>query len=859
MKQLFFLLARDHLRHRPFRSLLTMFGVAIGVAAWLAIRTANGEVYQSFEQSVDSVVGEPAVIVAGGAEGFDEHLLIPLQRHPAVKSAHPLVRLQVGILSGAQAGRRLEVLGLDVLEQADGLFGGSSDDSSRFEDKEWEEIFLPQTVFLDRELARELGVRKRESLMIEANGKPVEVVVRGMLKPSSFPQSRWGRYLVMDIAAAQWIFGQVGRVQEIHLVPHPGITQEQLRREISSLLPPSIFARASAHRNGQVEGMLKAFQMNLTMLSGIGLMVGFFLVYNTLGFSVAQHRKEIGILRSLGVERGGIIRLFLLEAGLLGGVGGLLGSVLGVWMARFLMTLIGESVGELYGLQSSLSGSVWSSSMMMEGTVLGIVVSLVGAMRPSWEAGRMPPVQALALNPTLDASAGHGFVAASVVGVSFSGTFLLSLVPPVEGIPWGGYGAALSLLIGGTAIGPWLCYLLRRKQEGSGFTERWGLWPSLAADQMTRHVGRTSVTLSAIVVGLSIMVGVGLMIHSFRQTVQWWIEQTMVADIIVAPVSWLGEDEEGRGLPVSLRAVLLGIPGVQAVDTYREGKAGVNGRSVALVSRDLDVHARQSRYLFTEGESSEILRRAIESNGVIVSEVLAQRLGVQVGDRLMIETPKGRMGFAIEGIFYDYATDGGKVVMDERRYRSLWPDERATVFAVYLVEGASLPDVRNLVEQAVLPQGSVSTISNRELRTEILDIFDRTFRVTYVLELIALSVAVLGIVNTLMTAIMERRRELSTLRALGASVGQIKTLIYWEAGYLAFWGAGIGLAVGMALSYLLITVINKQSFGWTIPWTVSPEPMVMAFLVAGIAVLAGAWWPARWAGRQVIASGLRYE
>lgn len=497
--------------------------------------------------------------------------------------------------------------------------------------------------------------------------------------------------------------------------------------------------------------------------------------------------------------------------------------------------------------------------MVVEGTFIGLFVSLVGAFWPSWEASRMSPVQALALNPTLDSGRKSGWGAAAVVAISLVGTLILSTVPPVEGIPWGGYGAALCLLVGGTALGPLLFELFRRKRPHTGDSDRWGLWPSLAADQMIRHVGRTSVTLSAIVVGLSIMVGVSLMIYSFRQTVQLWIDQTMVADIIVAPASWLGDDELGKGLPLRMRSVLQGIPGVRAVDAYRETKAEVNGQGVVLVSRDFTVHARESRYLFTQGNSSGILQRALESKGLILSEVLAERLGVYTGQTCLVDTPKGRRPFVIEGIFYDYSTDGGKVVMDEHLYRSLWPDSLTTVFAVYVQPGMGLPEVRNRIEESLSREASVSTISNRELRTEILQIFDRTFRVTYVLEFIALSVAVLGIVNTLMTAIMERRRELATLRALGASVAQIKTLIYWEAGYLAFWGAVIGLAVGMGLSLILVMVINKQSFGWTIPWTLSPEPLVMACLVAGIAVFLGAWWPARWAGRQVISTDLRYE
>ncbi|MBA3967803.1 MAG: ABC transporter permease, partial [Nitrospirales bacterium] len=245
---------------------------------------------------------------------------------------------------------------------------------------------------------------------------------------------------------------------------------------------------------------------------------------------------------------------------------------------------------------------------------------------------------------------------------------------------------------------------------------------------------------------------------------------------------------------------------------------------------------------------------------VIVSEVLAGRLGLAVGSQVDLKTTSGIQSLPVKGIFYDYATDGGKVVMDDQLFRRHWGGGNdATVFAVYLKAGQALQVVRREIEQVLKKDVPIVTISNGELKTEILEIFDRTFRVTYVLELIALSVAVLGIINTLMTAIAERRRELATLRALGVSRPQIQGLIFWESCYVAGLGAGLGILVGLALSVLLITVINKQSFGWTIHFTLPFETLGMAVLVALLAAFLGAWGPARWASRQVIADDLRYE
>lgn len=422
--------------------------------------------------------------------------------------------------------------------------------------------------------------------------------------------------------------------------------------------------------------------------------------------------------------------------------------------------------------------------------------------------------------------------------------------------------AAFCLLMGGAAAGPVLSQWFSRWSQHKLGNRSGGLLPVLAAEQMGRKPHRTSVTMAAIIVGLAILVGVGIMIQSFRQTVEIWIEQTLMADIIIAPTSWLGEPEasgKNRGLPRMLVKDVLDIAGVEAVDPYLETSVETVGQTVALVSRDLRLHAERSQYLFLQGKSTEVLSQVVADHGVIVSEVLAKRLGMNVGDQLGLKTPEGIEQFPVKGVFYDYATDGGKVVMDQRLFAAKWGVKDATVFAVYLKKGQVLSVVRQEIEEAFENMRPIVTISNGELKNEILEIFDRTFRVTYVLELIALSVAVLGIMNTLLTAILERRRELATLRALGASSRQIQGLIIWESCYLAGLGAVVGIVVGMALSVVLIKVINKQSFGWTIQFTLAWETIGMALFVALAAALIGAWVPARWASRQTIAEDLRYE
>jgi putative ABC transport system permease protein len=259
-----------------------------------------------------------------------------------------------------------------------------------------------------------------------------------------------------------------------------------------------------------------------------------------------------------------------------------------------------------------------------------------------------------------------------------------------------------------------------------------------------------------------------------------------------------------------------------------------------------------------EEDWSTVLRRSAETGSVVVSEVLANRLGLHRGERITITTPAGPQTVPVEGIFYDYATDGGKVVMERTLYRRLWNDDRITVYALYLDPDADGEQVRRLVGQALASRETALAppiiISNRELRREILNIFDRTFVLTYVLE-----VAVLGIVNTLITAVLERRRELATLQAIGASRTQVERLVQWEAIYLGAIGALLGVLGGLALAWVLIAVINKQAFGWTIRMTVPLEVLIQAVMLSvGAAWIAG-YLPARWAARQPVGEGLREE
>jgi putative ABC transport system permease protein len=668
------------------------------------------------------------------------------------------------------------------------------------------------------------------------------------------------------------LFRSIGRLDRIELVTTPNRPLDDIIVSLRAVLPPHLIVQRPAQRTKQVENMVWAFQLNLSVMSWVGLLVGVFLIYNTIAFVVAQRRREIGVYRALGMTERRVAGLFLVEAGLLGLLGGLLGGLGGVWLASGLVSLVSRTVSDLYAPVTSggliLSMDMLTLTAVAKGVLLGTVVSMVGALGPSVEAGRTVTVRALApggYESTQQLRAGlWGWV--SLVLLVLAG--LSSLMGPVGDLPLFGYFATVCLLGALSCLAPICIKVLgwRHLRRESKTMMLGGSFRLIAADQAARHPGRNAVTVSALMVGLSIMIGVVVMVRSFRDTVEFWVDETVMADLIVAPQSWLQGKQAGqasRALPGAWRSTLSAIDGIAAVDTYRDVYVDVAGQPVALVSRDLRLHAQRSRYLMVHGDSSAALRRAAENGGALLSEVLANRLGLREGDKVLITTPAGPTAVPVEGIFYDYATDGGKMVMDRTWYQEQWHDDRVTVLSVYLAAGADVERVRQSIVRHVAGLDGMTlpplVIRNHELRKEILEIFDRSFVLTYVLEAIAVLVAVLGIVNTLVTAVLERRREFATLRAIGASTRQVERLVLWEAAYLGLIGAALGVVGGLLLALLLIHVINKQSFGWTIQMTVPGGVILQAVGLALTAALVAGYWPARWAARQPVMDGLREE
>jgi putative ABC transport system permease protein len=858
----------------PVARSLRSIGVGLGVAATIAVQTANVDVLRSFEDSVLAVAGPVTLEVSAGEAGMDERLIASVRGIAGVDSAKPVGELGVRVAGRSQS---FLILGLDLLDELNSMQGRLPATLETLwrpgEGDEMDGLLAPSGLLLGQGLASELGVGPKALLNLEAGGREVSVAVTGVMGRRAEGPSAWDRLAVMDIAAFQRTFGLSGRLDRIDVVTQPSSSVEQVAEAITRILPPAVTVRRPIQRSQQVESMVGAFQLNLSVLSMVGLLIGMFLIYNTVSFTVAQRRREVGILRAIGMSEPMVVGLFLAEAGVFGVAGGVLGGSLGLVLGNVLVGLVGRTIQDLYVPMADAPRTFGfppgSVRLLTEAIVIGSGVSILGALGPSLDAGRTMVVAALAPGEYDVAQR----VRAASLGVVGGGLLLFALgcalAGPVGGVPVFGYLATFCLLAGLSCLVPILMQWVCRTRElgaASASPSLGGAIRHIAREQTTRGIGRNAVTVSAFLVGVAIMVGVMVMIRSFRDTVEMWIDQTVMADFIVAPAGWphvVRGGSSSQALPGSWRTRLAGATHVSAVDAYRDVRIELEGRPIALVSRDLALHAARSRYLFLEGDSAAILTRAAAGEGAILSEVVANHLHVIRGSQLSISTPVGEKSLPVLGVFYDYATDGGKIVIDRSLYQHWWNDDGVTVFPVYIDPEVDLEQARAAL-LATLADGSrgnllPTVLSNGELRREILRIFDRTFTLTYVLEAIAIIIAMLGIINTLVTSVVERRRELATLQALGSSRGQITALILWEAGYLGLLGTAMGLVGGLALAWILIRVINRQSFGWTIQVSWPLGLMAEVAVLALVASLLAGFWPARWAGRQPLVEGLRYE
>ena len=856
--KLFWKLMVRPLWREPARTALTVFAVALGVAVVLAIELAGDAATGSFRSSLATLEGDANLEVTGTG-GVPDAIVGKLAVLP-----YPM-RISARIedfATVADTKRTLPLVGLDLIAEGSRLgagvqaLKGTSCDAQGEKAAPQETDPAPRTervkdcfdsgdfadagrfAWVGQSLRRNAG----EKIKLLVNDKMEEYTIAGTYPDSGGTESA----IVMDISAAQRAVGREGRVDRILVeTPDKPATKEWEKR-ISEALPEGISVRPAGTGTAENKKMLEAFRWNLRLLSYIALVVGAFLIYNTISVSVVRRRAEIGIARALGTERGTVMSAFAGEAALFGIGGGAIGLALGRAMATGAVKLMGATVNALY--VTSRPGRIemtWSSAVLALATGLGI--ALISAYAPAREAALVPPVEAMARGRREFLARVHKTRDLWTAGALGTTAAILSSLPAVEGKPLFGYLAALALIAAAVFAIPAFADAVLR--HGSRWTKKIaGVEGLVASRSLVSSLRRTSVLIGALCTAVAMMVSVGIMVGSFRETVMQWMEDELPADLYLRPGGAPGTDRHPTISP-ELAEQIEKLPGVASVGRLRAYEISLEGLPAELLGADLNAERESRAANFLSGRSTkEVLDELRGKDAVIVSEPFANKHHVKRGDSLTLPMGESRRTFHVADVCYDYGSERGYVLMDWAVMLRYLPDPAPTNLAVHVGEGASAEGVRSEIEQASSGY-RVLILSNRDLRMQAIQIFDRTFAITYALEAVAVLVAIMGVAGALLALVIDRRRELGVLKFLGAEGGQVRKMILVEAGTLGLLANASGAALGFLLSLILIYVINKQSFGWTIRFHWPVVILLGGLTVVYVATLASGLYPARVAVR----------
>lgn len=852
MLQLLRLVSIRHLGLSPLRTVLTVFGVAVGVATLIGIAAINRAVMGAFRSTIDTIAGKADLSISASTAGFDEAVLAEVAKLPFVTHAAGSITM-VAPVKGSP-GERLYVMGVDLLD--DGFFrnyeGADRDVGHMSDDLE----FLNSTdrMLVSERFAASHHLKAGDTFtLITPNGSQ-DFVAHGLLKETGPIKAFGGLVGVMYIGSAQVAFGRERRLDRIDVAIDPAFGTDKAKQTLQQTLGIQYEVARPDRRGQSTETMVRSFQLGLNLGSSVALLVGVFLVYNTVAIGVVQRRREIGVLRALGATRRRIRALFALEAMVLGAIGSLIGIPLGTLLAKGTVSAVSDSISSIY-VQVNARTVTFTPTEMIIGVVLGVGGSLFAALRPAFVASQVLPVEALRRDMAAGAADLNSFP--TIVGVLLLlGVYPATKIPaPIENFPVGGYLAMFFILMGTTLLSPLVLRALQRVYQRPGELAL-GVPGRLAADNFARAPARTAVPVSALAIGVAMTVCIAGFVGSFQKSSEKWIDQSVPADLFITSSSKVA-GVQNVPLKPEFGDPIEKIEGVAAVDRLRIFQHDLMGLRIFIVSLDPEIYSQRGKPEVREGRLPTPEMR--QQGYVTISENLARRRNLHPETTFEMDTPTGRRTYKVAGVITDYTSDQGTVFMAREIFIQHFNDTMVDNFEVYLKDPSYTEKVRDEINSRWGAEYDLYVLSNQELRKEAYALVDNAFSVTYAMEFLAVVLALLGVINTLLAAVLDRTREIGLLRAIGAARRHIIKLFSGEAALIGLTGGIIGSLSGYVLGYIVTKVVGVEATGWDFTYIFPMRLAVqMLFAATACAIIAGLY-PARRASRLDVVEALAYE
>ncbi|TCT21996.1 FtsX-like permease family protein [Thiobaca trueperi] len=814
---------------RPLATSLSLLAIALGVALGLTVQLIHSAALDEFGRGIRLLSGTADLQIVGSQAGLDDALYPLLARHPDIATASPVLEIEARLPGRDET---LRIFGIDLFRVAQVtpslLPMTDVQDGTPTERIDRLGPLQPDALFLSPAAAARLALAAGDRLTVQIGVREQALRIGG-----SVPGAGVGQILaVMDIGAAQQVFDRIGRLTRIDLRLAPGIERGEAQRRLADLLPPGVAILTPDDAESEVTGLSRAYRVNLTMLAAIALLTGGFLVFSAQLLAVVRRRQEFALLRALGLDRASLRRGLLAEGAVLGLIGGLIGVTLAYLLTALAFRLIGGDLGAGFfrGIAPTLR---FEPLLTLVYLTLGVLAGLGGAWLPAREAARMIPARGLRAGDEAEVYRAQPRWGAALLCLILAA--LLCLPPPLAGVSVGGYLAVLLVLIGAILILPGATlWAMRRLGAPRALTLR------LARARLAAAPGQAVVAGAGVVASVALAVSMAIMVDSFRSSVDGWLTRMLPADLYLRASA---ATASGYLDPETV-ARIAALPGV--IDVYPVRFASLRldpmRESIALIARPVRT-----------GNGLPLVAGSLQPTGsddahpAWISEALADRLRLGVGDPLALPLADRLQPFRVAGIWRDYARQQGAVVIELDDYRALTNDWLTNDLGLFLADGTA-PETLMTAIRATLGEQTSEMILPGELRAMILAVFDRTFLVTYLMEAVAVLIGLFGIGTTFAALAASRRKEFGILRHLGLRRRQIGTLLSVEAALTAAVGMGVGLLAGGAIALVLIEVVNRQSFRWSMDLQLP----VVALLVFGLSLILLAALAARLAGAQAM-------
>jgi putative ABC transport system permease protein len=840
-------------RAHRLRVALTTLGIALGVAVYFAIRTGNATLLDSLHATVEKLAGKATLQVTAGESGFSEKVLDTVRATPGVQLAEPVIETLVQT-SFADEGALL-ILGVDTT--GDHQLRDYQFDQTQTQISD-PLVFLaqPNSILLSRAFAERHGLKVGDKLTLFASDGKKDFTVQGTFKPVGVGEVFGGNVAVMDVYSAQVVFHRGRKFDRIDLMNAPTVPMEVVQQRLQAQLPPGVQVERPEVRGQALENAVTAMRIGILITSYVALLVGVYIIFNSFTIAVNQRWKEIGILRAVGVEQRNVTGMFLCEALLMGVIGSLVGIAGGFFLASAANRVMRGMVAAVYGVVASASPPKLQFGECAVAVLLGVAASVIGAWYPARSAACLDP--ALALHNVearhREAILGWKRLGGGLLLIA-GGLALILWTPRRFGLPIQ-FVFATILLVGLTIILPklvlWSAHALRPLLNWAGGSEG-----ALAVDALVQTPRRSAATVGALMIGLMFVFSTTSYIQSYRRMLDRWMNQVLNSDLFVATSTMLRSTS--YHFTEDLGRQIAALPGVNRVEDVRFTAIPYRGDTAAVIAIEMDGFLARSLSAIEGADSRTVYAQLTHGEGVLVSRNFALRWGVRVGSRLALDSPAGPLERPVLGFLDDYRSEKGTIFMDRALYKKYWADDAVDFIDVDLNPGADQTAMKGQIEKLTAGSFHAFVYTNAEFKRWISSLVDQFFTLNYMQLVVAVAIAILGIVNTLLISVSERRREIGIVRAIGGLRSQIRKLVLLEAVAVAIVGVFVGSVAGILNTVFMSHAVSVVLVGYSVPFYFPWEFVLLSVPVVAAVSLAAGWWPARNAARMQVIEAIGYE